>query len=538
MNDINYSTNTTWGVEGKKIHDNFQEIAAQQADIYTIGTPGGYGFGVGCCLDALLPSHLSLMPGTKIKGGPDYGNYIHTRTGGQVVCVPICYVRENDVRNPTYAKYAPNDIDIKGRDVFPTTADAVAAGYRLHRAFVDGGVEQECLFVDKGCMSRVAVGSGYAGAYIRSGLPMSTAADHNPITGLSACSTNNHYQFLNASKGRDSANGEFNQNSPWFAVSTFIADLIFKISLAHGQAAASTAACAWFDPAGSTSFPKGCNNNALKDTNDTTVQFQSDGYSNCGKAGSGVPFAKTTHNGQECGITDISGPMWNVLSGVTCIASSKSITGVTAANPARIMIPAHGLTTGAVGHIASIVGPTALNDKMYTITVVDADTISLDGVDGTSLPAWVSGGTFISGTFYIAKESVRMRDFTSGQTSGTDHWGSVGVAAMMDAIPCPFPAPAGGISISLKFGNGSNRVFASSPIGDAGIPLSTGVSVAGAALFGNDYYYMYFRDLLCAIGFGSWNYSGGAGPAARDLNYYRTYSYGSVSGRAACYPGE
>ena len=409
------------------------------------------------------------MPGCKIIGGPEYGNYIHIRTGGQVVCIPICYIRENDPRNPTYAKYAPNDIDIKGRDVFPSTADAVAAGYRLHRAFIDGGVEKQVLFVDKGNMSKVAVGSGFAGAYIRNGLPLSSAADHNPLTGLTACTTNNHYQFLNAAKGRDSANGEFDQSCPWFACSTFIADLIFKISLAHGQASASTATCAWFDPAGVTSFPKGCNNNALKDSSDTTVQFQSDGYSNCGKSGSGTPFAKTAHNGQECGITDISGPMWNMLTSITCIASANTISGVTAANPARITVTGHGLTTGAVGHVAGIVGPTALNDKMYTVTVVDVNTLSLDGVDGTALPAWVSGGTFNTGTFYIAKESVRMRDFTAGQTQATDHWGALGVAAMMDAIPCPFPAPAGGIAISLKIGNGSSRVFAANAIGDAGI---------------------------------------------------------------------
>lgn len=31
--------------------------------------------------------------------------------------------------------------------------------------------------------------------------------------------------------------------------------------------------------------------------------------------GSGVPFAKTTHNGQACGVADLNGNMWEVASG-------------------------------------------------------------------------------------------------------------------------------------------------------------------------------------------------------------------------------
>lgn len=518
------------------IDRNFAKIDASVADVYSIGTPGAFGFGVGVCPVDNLPANLTPLPGCATVGHDNYGNYVHALNGSVWVFIPVCYLRENDARNPTNAKYAPNDLDIRGTDVFSTKAAAVAAGYRLHRAFVDGGVDQVGVFVGKYKSSKVAQGTGWVAAPVRNGLPLSSAADHNPVAAISACSSNAHFEFLKAAKGLDSTNGEFDQAAPYFEISVFIADLVAKLAQAHGQAATSMATCAWFDPAGVTNFPKGCNNNALKDANDATVAYQSDGYSNCGKTGSGALIAKTTHNGQNCGIADVNGLMWEVLIGMTCIASSKTITGVAKTNPVRLAVVAHGKTTGTVAQIESLVGPTALNAKIYTITVVDADTISLDGVDGSALPDWVSGGALITGTIYLAKESTAMRNFTSDATTATGHWGSIGVAAMMAPIPCPFPAPPGGISTSLKIGNGTNRVFASDAVGDAGMPMSTGVSAAGSAQFGQDLYQMYFRDLVCAAGCGHWNISGFAGGSARSLYSNRTNSGSDVSCRAACYP--
>jgi len=46
-----------------------------------------------------------------------------------------------------------------------------------------------------------------------------------------------------------------------------------------------------------------------------------DGYSNCGKTGSGVPFAKSTHNGQNCGVADLNGLMYEIDIGMTYMSS-------------------------------------------------------------------------------------------------------------------------------------------------------------------------------------------------------------------------
>lgn len=501
----------------------------------TIGIAGAAGFGVGLCPPANLPAGLELAPLGGERGYATFGNYIHALTGSVVVFVPKFYYRWNHLDNPSHTRDLPNDIDIKGVDTYATTAAAEAAGYRLHRAFIDGGAEQSGFFIDKYIYSKAAVGTGYTAVSRKDGLPLSTASTHNPIADLTASDGNYYYETLRAAKGRDSANGELNQNCPWFEMSVFIADALAKLSLAHGQAATSAANCAWYD-SGAKNYPKGCNNNALRDTDDTTVIYATDGYTNCGRTGSGVPLAKTTHNGQECGVADVNGMMWQVAIGMTCVGGAKAITGVAKANPVRLTVAAHGLTTGTVAQVEGLVGPTTLNAKLYTITAVDVNTISLDGVDGTALPDYISGGTVYFGTFYLAKESVRMRDFTSGNTLATDHWGSTGADAMMDAIACPLPAPSGGVTRLLKMGNGANPAFSANALGDAGIPLSTGCSSTGIALFGADNHETYLRNELCVVGCGHWSYGSLAGVFARSLYSFRTFSSADVSGRAACYP--
>ena len=89
--------------------------------------------------------------------------------------------------------------------------------------------------------------------------------------------------------------------------------MLARMAKAHGEASTSTSACAYIDV--NPKMPKGCNNNALADVNDTSVTFVGSGYSNCANTGSGEPFAKTTHNGQACGIADLNGNMYELGSG-------------------------------------------------------------------------------------------------------------------------------------------------------------------------------------------------------------------------------
>ena len=100
------------------------------------------------------------------------------------------------------------------------------------------------------------------------------------------------------------------------------------LSLAHAQASTSTEFCAWYDSANTINFPKG-NNNTLKDINDSSITFTasdatSDESRYYTKAGSGVPFAKTTHNGQNCGISDVNGNKWQAWIGYCSFTSGTN----------------------------------------------------------------------------------------------------------------------------------------------------------------------------------------------------------------------
>lgn len=79
---------------------------------------------------------------------------------------------------------------------------------------------------------------------------------------------------------------------------------------------------------------------------------------------------------------------------VTLVADwTAAIENITQANPAVVTITGHGRSTGDIIYLADIEGMTELNDAAYTITVIDVDNFSLDGVDSTGFSAYTNGGT-------------------------------------------------------------------------------------------------------------------------------------------------
>ena len=488
----------------------------------SIGVPGEALFGVG---------RVSRPPAgyTELLGDDNYGNYQYS-DGSIQVCVPQFWERYGHIDNPTFARFGVNSVDIKPRNYFADEAIANAAGYSLNRAFIDGNQHKLVIFVDKYMCSN----NGGIASSIKNGNPLSTSTVHNPISGLTGAPSNSYDGAWQAAKTR---------GSNFFVASRFIYAALALLSLAHGQAATSTANCAWYDAAGVTNFPKGCNNNALRDANDISVLYTSDGYSNCGKTGSGVPFAKTTHNGQACGIADLNGLMWEISQGVTCIATTKTITAATQTNPVKLTMTAHGMTTGKGLMVTGIVGMTQLNDKIYKVTVVDANNVTLDGVDGTAFTAYTSGGTGTYGTFYVAKESAVMANFTSGNTLATDHFGAVGVAANMDAFtPACFRTDYPNNGFAQKLGNGANQVLSAELTGNnavlrsLGVPIALGASSAGSNLFGQDYLYQYIRNELCLPSGASWLNGSAAGAWASHWSGARADSGSGVGFRSASYP--
>ncbi len=242
-----------------------------------IGIPGNIGFGVGAVPSGLLPAGWTRLSGHVDPASDNYGNVLDP-SGSVMVWVPRFYFRWN----------ADNTIDI---------SSSAKDGYALHRAFIDNGEEKAGFFVDKyGCGNVNGIFASKQGID-----PCSTNSAHNPIGNLVNTPPNRYGGLYLAAKTR---------SADHFLTSIFIYSALAFIAHAAGQAGTN---CAFSDV--SPYHPKGCNNNALADANDSGVTFTSSGYSNCAMTGSGVPFAKTTHNGQNCGVADLNGNMWEVASG-------------------------------------------------------------------------------------------------------------------------------------------------------------------------------------------------------------------------------
>jgi len=262
-----------------------------------IGAAGQRGFGVGIC-PSNLPAGMVELVGTRDIKHDNYGNYQYS-DGSIMIWMPAFYYMFGNGTNR-----ALNTIDVMPFDAYPDYAAANAAGYALHRAFYDGGVIQSGVFVDKYQCSN----NGGIASSIKNGNPLSTSAAHNPIGALVNAPANNYGGAILAPKSRGAA---------FFCNTRFIYSALAMLSLAHAQASTASTWCAWYDVAGVKNYPKGCNNNALGDTNDAAIAYVSDGYSNAGKTGSAALFSRTTHNGQNCGVADLNGNMWEVNPGIT-----------------------------------------------------------------------------------------------------------------------------------------------------------------------------------------------------------------------------
>ena len=520
-------------------------VSGDKTSSADIGTPDAEGFGVGYCKTSLLPSGMTAMTGYDDTSSANYGNYEYTNGSSVsvVVFIPRFYYK---------ITAGTNTIAIKGTDTYANEAAANAADYAIHRAFIDGSTEQEGFFVDKYENSKSESQSGYyIAASIADGLPISTKSDHNPIADLTACAGNHYYDTIDAAHARDGTNGAVNGSSIWHVSSRFQQSALAMLSLAHGQAASSTTNCAWYDA--TDNFPKGNNDNNLGDYDDAAVKWESDGYGSddSAKAGSagygggeGNVFAKSTHNGQNCGVADLSGNMWEVNIGITSITSTMNITGASEENPCVITVASTAtLTTGDWIQITSIVGMTELNSKLYKITVVDGTTFSLDSINSSGYTTYDSAGTVSYGSFYAANESTAMKTFTSSNAGATDHWGATGVAALMTEITMSSLPFESGSSYALRFGSSTNQVLDEVTSGDGWILTGLGfpqdadaIGTTGTDLFGKDYFYQYIIDTLCVRSGGCWNDSFYAGVWSVDLGSHRTPSHYHVSLRCACYP--
>jgi hypothetical protein len=265
----------------------------------TIGIAGQQGFGVGVYGGDpadLTAMGLAPMKGCKNPNSENYGNYIHTN-GSVMVFIPAFCYRIGNQSSPLYPRYQENSLDI--RDASEGEGD----GWILHRAFIDGGKQKLGFFIDK---------------YICSYAP-------NPINAAVSVKNGDNIQMNNVFVDIPDTSGDLtdaitlgrSRGEHYSCVTCFQWSAISMLSLAHGQAATDSRFCGWFDSEYLTNYPKGNNKDAtLTDADDPSVKWTAHGEARyLGKTGSGSPFNKTTHNGQNCGVTDVNGSQWQVTIG-------------------------------------------------------------------------------------------------------------------------------------------------------------------------------------------------------------------------------
>lgn len=80
----------------------------------------------------------------------------------------------------------------------------------------------------------------------------------------------------------------------------------------------------------------------------------------------------------------------------TALNQFGNITGVTNTNPSVITSPNHSLLNGRKITMRLVGGTTQLNGDLFTITFIDANTFSLNGIDATAFGVYTSGGEWIA----------------------------------------------------------------------------------------------------------------------------------------------
>lgn len=267
---------------------------------------GQQGFGVG--VYGGDPADLAAMGLTPMEGCEDptsdnYGNYIHTN-GSIMCCIPAFCYRLGKATAPSYSRDGAEALEIRDATGFSQFShNAVFSSpdfgndWILHRAFVDGNKLKTAFFIDKYLCSNVK----------------EQAVSVKDGDWLMCCDDTSKTYFTKHISGTigqafDAITLSRARGDHYSLVTCYQWSAISLLSLAHGQAATSADACAWYDASYNTNFPKGATNEYGRDFNDDSIRYTIHSYGlGFARTGSGTPFNKTTHNGQANGVADVAG---------------------------------------------------------------------------------------------------------------------------------------------------------------------------------------------------------------------------------------
>lgn len=264
----------------------------------SIGVPRQRGFGVGVCRENLVTKGIESLPGCYNPDSDNYGNYIHKPSGSILCWIPAF-------------KYRVNDKFVNSVEVWDANDPQCPSNAVLHRAFVNGGKQKSGFFCDKYICSPDA--NNTMGISVKYGSALSLSSNYsygNCTNQLANCKG----QFLDAIIANRARAVGFQ------CMSAFQIGALRLLMLAHGQASTDQKFNAWYDSTGQHNLPRG-NTNYLKDYDDPSATWTADPQNtNKGLPGSCNILGKSTHNGQNSGVADLRGIMFQVITG--CIVSN------------------------------------------------------------------------------------------------------------------------------------------------------------------------------------------------------------------------
>lgn len=248
--------------------------------------PGTQGFGVGVCKEDYMSLNMEPLPGCDDIKNDNYGNYIHKPSSSIMCWIPAFKYRVND-------KFV-NSVEVWLADDPECPSNAV-----LHRAFINGGKQKSGFFCDKYICSPDT--NNTMGISVKNGSVLSLAT--------SAYFSNKTSQLANCGGRFDDAITASRARGAGFqCMSVFQLGALRLLMLTHAQASKSTQFNAWYDSSGQHNLPKGA-------TNYGQDYYRPNGTWQYGLTGSCSVFAESTHNGQNSGVADLKGIIYQVVTG-------------------------------------------------------------------------------------------------------------------------------------------------------------------------------------------------------------------------------
>lgn len=554
-----------------------------------IGLAGAKGFGIGICDPAILPSGIVPIIGTMDIDHVNYGNYQVSVDGSEMVYVPRYWKRIGDSRSPNYALFGANAVDIVKADTFASEGEANASGYMLPRMFIDAGIVQPGVFIDKYNGWTLTDSDADTQASPTKGIASSKKYG-NPISsdvGTARSTTNPTYpgSFSNCKSNSQSPTNNLqgmfaaakSRGADFAATSMFIERELFFMSLAHHQAlyvlvnagalteGQAQSFAAWYLTSG-VSAPRG-NNNYGVDYNDATISFVkgTDGLwstkspteaCQLGSAKKGgidaIEFC--THNGQKSGI-QVNGNQWLGMIGLTTVTESGQ-NAVSISREAECIVTisdaAAANSNYAKGKRVWFEGTNTaewnalFQYKFYIISDLTGNTFKLKDKAGTyintsALTADFSAAngniTVRTGKFYVLKESKALKNMLGASGTGNANNYFQNIANFDQVDPIAFIG-----NYVQQLGNSTNRVFSGSvdrttdayKLAACGIPVD-GNATGGTNLMGSDYFYICLLNDCVPLSGGYWGYAYGAGAGAAYFNYFAGDYYRGFSARSCLY---